>query len=164
MWKPLISGGEAASACHLKIVIILPMWLALVKLNQLTDWLAGQGHQLCVAFDFLAQKFCTYSTHSLWSIGTWAHVLAIMAIETLYLTDKRKILHWKLPALWLHILSWYRKSVSITHSCLWCAAHINNYIWNCFRGHGPGRQEDGLISYAILFNRWCHQYSLSYQK
>ena len=116
------------------------LWLDLVKPNQFNDQLIGQGHQLFVAFDSMTQKlkFCTYSTHSLWSIGTWAPVLAIMAIETLYLTDKSKILHWKLPRLWLCILSQCQR---VSQPMAACDVYINHYMWTVSEdmGRGGGR-------------------------
>ena len=83
-------------------------------------------------------NFCTYSTHSLWSIGTWAPVLAIMAIETLYLTDKSKILHWKLPWLWLRILSQCQR---VSQPMAACDVYINHYMWTVSEdmGRGGGR-------------------------
>ena len=71
----------------------------LVELDQLTGCLAGQGHHLLDS-DFITQKPCSLVLHLFhtllvinWSMRFCTRYHGQLAIETLYLIDKRKILH-----------------------------------------------------------------------
>ena len=140
IWKALISGGEAASACYLKIIYVAWLWSG--STSSLTDWPCPLAKvTICV-----------------WLLTFWLKSFAPIPHT---LCDQLELLSWPLKhcTLLINVKSCIEScwavapyTFPVSRSGITLAAcdvhtvHINNYIWNCFRGHGPGRQEDGLIS------------------